>query len=152
VTTHGHVAGSQRRTIESLREANAGLCRELEQAKVLLASMCCVCEGDCCNGKRKAEAELRRAEQFWASAQERAEKLESERDALRRESQEWQDRCLATQTERDEWRTIAEELRSKLDEVARLYNSIRAERDAALGRLAVMTFGPEYIHSLAEEP
>jgi len=38
VTTHGHVAGSQRRTIESLREANAGLCRELEEAKVLLAS------------------------------------------------------------------------------------------------------------------
>jgi len=30
----------------------------------------------------KAEAELRRAEKFWASAQERAEKLESERDAL----------------------------------------------------------------------
>jgi len=28
VTTHGHVAGSQRRTIEGLREANAGLCRE----------------------------------------------------------------------------------------------------------------------------
>jgi len=95
VTTHGHVAGSQRRTIDGLREANAGLCRE---------------------------------------------------------NQEWQDKCLAMQTERDEWRTIAEELRSKLDEVARLYNSIRAERDAALGRLAVMTFGPEYIHSLAEEP
>jgi len=28
VTTRGHVAGSQRRTIEGLREANAGLCRE----------------------------------------------------------------------------------------------------------------------------
>ena len=28
MTTRGHVAGSQRRTIEGLREANAGLCRE----------------------------------------------------------------------------------------------------------------------------
>jgi hypothetical protein len=27
-----------------------------------LASMCCVCEGDCCNGKRKAEARLREVE------------------------------------------------------------------------------------------
>jgi hypothetical protein len=28
MTTHGSVAGSMRRTIEGLREANAGLCRE----------------------------------------------------------------------------------------------------------------------------
>jgi chromosome segregation ATPase len=31
--TRGHVAGSQRKTIESLREANAGLCRELERLR-----------------------------------------------------------------------------------------------------------------------
>jgi chromosome segregation ATPase len=31
--TRGHVAGSLQKTIEGLREANAGLCRELEEAK-----------------------------------------------------------------------------------------------------------------------
>ena len=35
MTTHGHVAGSQRRTIEGLREANAGLAKQLAEARVL---------------------------------------------------------------------------------------------------------------------
>jgi len=34
VTTHGHVAGSQRRTIENLREANAGLVKQLAEQQV----------------------------------------------------------------------------------------------------------------------
>ena len=33
--------------------------------------------------------------------------LMAERDALRRENQDWQDRCLAMQTERDELRDTA---------------------------------------------
>ena len=35
MTTHGHVAGSQRRTIEGLRKANAGLAKQLAEARVL---------------------------------------------------------------------------------------------------------------------
>ena len=33
MTTHGHVAGSMRRTIENLREENAGLALELKGAR-----------------------------------------------------------------------------------------------------------------------
>ena len=76
--TRGHVAGSQRKTIENLREANAGLMKQLTSAQNL--------------------------------------------------AQEWQDRCLAMQTERDSARHTHEATVALLDQAATDY---RKDRDAA---------------------
>ena len=79
MTTHGAVAGSMRRTIEGLREANAGLCRE---------------------------------------------------------NQEWQDRCLAMQTERDALRAEMSKPGAEWGVAERLGKRAEAA-EAALRKLTV---------------
>ena len=76
--SRGHVAGSMRKTIDNLREANAGLMKQLTSAQNL--------------------------------------------------AQEWQDRCLAMQTERDSARHTHEATVALLDQAATDY---RKDRDAA---------------------
>jgi hypothetical protein len=78
MTTRGAVAGKIRGTIEGLREANAGLMKQLTSAQNL--------------------------------------------------GQEWQDRCLAMQTERDSARHMHEVTVALLDQAATDY---RKDRDAA---------------------
>lgn len=69
-------------------------------------------------------------------------------------------RLEAEVANRDEWRTIAEELRGKLDKVTRLYNDIRTERDALretgrekaeAERDAALVHGPEDMIRALEE-